>query len=103
MRLGPDRSFVPRETVARRSLTQQCEQAPCRWEVDFSAALAFGGIDSVDFSLEVADGFPTAALRPRDPEAPLLVVVETKEKVTGKLVVTARQGGVEACGGGGGH
>lgn len=27
-----------------------------------------------------------------------MVVVETKEKVQGTLFVTARQGGVEACG-----
>jgi hypothetical protein len=65
-----NQSFAPRETVARRSLTQECEAAPCRWAVDFSEMLAFGGgIDSVEFSFEVAEGFPTAALRPRDDDA----------------------------------
>ena len=46
---------------------------------------------------KVAEGFPTAVLRPRDAEAPLRVAVETKERVEGTLVVTARQGGHE-CG-----
>jgi hypothetical protein len=38
------------------------------------------------------------AVRPRSKESPLVVVVETKERVHGTLFVTARQGGVEACG-----
>jgi hypothetical protein len=55
-----NRSFMPRETVARRSLTQDCQAVPCRWVVDFAGALAFGVIDSVEYSFEVAEGFPTA-------------------------------------------
>ena len=55
-------SVVARQTVARRSLTQDCLVAPCRWVVDFSDALVFGGIDSVDYTFEVVEGFPTAGL-----------------------------------------
>ena len=55
-----NRSFVPRETVARKSLTQNCQTVPCRWVVDFTGALVFGVIDSVEYSFEVTEGFPTS-------------------------------------------
>ena len=64
-----------------------------RHVVDFSEHLVFGSIDTVDYTLEAATGFPQAALRPREPAAPLRVTLETSEPVAGTLTVTAKQGG----------
>jgi hypothetical protein len=87
-----NQSFHPRHTIAQQSLMQTCATAPCRWEIDFSDHLVFGRIESVDYTFEVAVGFPTVAVRPRDTETPLLVVLETKEMISGTVTVTARQG-----------
>jgi len=84
-------SFVARETTATKALTQR---GATRWELDFSDALAFAtGIARVQFGFEVVEGggFPVAVARPRRPEAPMVVVVETSEPVNGTLVVTAYQ------------
>ena len=59
-----------------------------RHVVDFSEHLVFGSIDTVDYTLEAATGFPQAALRPREPAAPLRATLETSEPVAGML--TAR-------------
>jgi|EP01047_Picozoa_sp_COSAG01_P047128 hypothetical protein len=62
-----------------------------KFVVDFADKLVFRQIDSVAYTLEVADGFPQAALRPTD-QGSMEVRVDTSEPLMGKLTITATQG-----------